>query len=322
MALVLGTKPAERTAAGRTTELVRPLIGLTLIAALAEVTLLRLISRLGVHIPALSWARTLYNAAVAAGEIVFPVATVFAAALLVVLAERLARRAALVTFAILTLLGFEAWLLVTTPDPAASALHAFVLSGALVATLVGAMRTGLPHRPLVFVAFVVAGQCLVEVQSASAHLVALGGRPLPLAWASAGELFFVVALLLLPVLLVAPPWPRQALLAGALATLLTAGMLAGNASTVRILAIWTFGLAMPVLTPLYALAAGTVVATAVALWRAGRTTEACGLALVVLGGFGPPSSYQADLLLAGVVLLAFPQIVERTLPYAARAASR
>ena len=56
-------------------------------------------------------------------------------------------------------------------------------SGALIATLAGAIRTRLPHRQLAFVALVVAGECLVEVQSASAQMVALGGRPLPLAWA-------------------------------------------------------------------------------------------------------------------------------------------
>jgi hypothetical protein len=48
---------------------------------------------------------------------------------------------------------------------------------------------------------------------------------------------------------------------------------------------------------------------------------AAGLALLALGGFDPPSSYQADLLLAGVVLPALPRVGEPTLLYSPRTSS-
>lgn len=299
-----------RSVAGPRSDLLRPLLAVTLIVAGGELALLRLISRIGVHIPAMSWAQSSYNAAVATGNRMFPVATVFAAALLVVLAISVSRRRLLPACAALTLVGYEAWLLLTPDRTATTALHELALAGALLAIAVTAVRERQPNGVLVFVGLVAAAEIAGLVQHASAILMANGGRALPLASTTAGEVLLLAALLLLPVLLAPPAWQRSAIVGGVLVALLVGGAIVGNSSTTRILAIWTFGLSMPAPALLYAAAAGILTATVIALWQAERTAEAAGLVLVVLGGYVPPSSYQANLLLAGMILIALPWVLD------------
>jgi hypothetical protein len=285
-----------------------PLIAATLLAAGTELVLLRLISRIGVHIPALPWLRGMYEAAVTVGTVAFPVATVFAAALLAALALRLAGRAWVAALAVITVLGFQVWLLAAPAGAAGAALHAFLLAGALQAIVLAAALSGRGRGPLIFLGLVAGGQALAAVQTGSAQLATLGGQALPLEIAVLGEPLLLAALLAAPVLLAPPRWQRAAVIGGGVATLVAAGMMLGNGSTARILALWTLGLQMPVPWALYTLATGTLAATAIANWRADRMAMAAGLQLLALGGFAPPSSYQADLMLAGLVLLAFPQI--------------
>jgi hypothetical protein len=306
MAIAIAGRRREAAVEARS-DLVGPLIAATLLAAGTELVLLRLISRIGVHIPALPWLRGMYEAAVAVGNVAFPVATVFAAALLAALALRLAGQARVAALAVITVLGFQVWLLAAPTGAAGAALHAFLLAGALPAIVLAAALTGLGRGPLVFLGLVAGGQALAAAQAGSAQLASLGGQALPLEMAVLGEPLLLVALLAAPALLAPPRWRRAALLGGGGAALVAAGMMLGNGSTARILAIWTFGLQMPAPWALYALATGTLAATAIANWRAGRMAVAAGLLLLALGGFAPPSSYQADLMLAGLVLLAFPE---------------
>lgn len=297
--------------ADRRTEALRPLLAVTLVAAGTELVLLRLISRIGVHIPAMSWARDGYNATVAVGNYAFPLATVFAAALLALLALAIARDRLLPALAALTLLGYEGWLLLTPDRPSSTALHGLVLAGALLAVTAAVVRDRLTWGIMVFAGLVTGAGVLGQVQAASANLAAEGGRALPLGLVTAGEVLLLGALLLLPLLFAPAPWRWSAIAGGIVAALFVAGALAGNGSTTRILAIWTFGLSMPAPALLYAVAAGTLTATAIALWQCGRTAQAAGLVLLALGGYVPPSSYQANLLLAGLLLLAFPWLLER-----------
>jgi hypothetical protein len=310
MAIALAGRRDDAAVEARS-DVLGPLIAATLLAAGTELVLLRLISRIGVHIPALPWLRGMYEAAVAAGNVAFPVATVLAAALLAALALRLAGRARAAALAVITVLGFQVWLLAAPTGAAGAALHAFLLAGALPAIVLAAAPAGLRRGPLVFLGLVAGGQALAAVQAGSAQLASLGGRALPLEVAVLGEPLLLAALLAAPALLAPPRWPRAALIGGGVAALVAAGMMLGNGSTARILAIWTFGVQMPAPWPLYALAAGTLAATAIAHWRAGRIAASAGLLLLALGGFAPPSSYQADLMLAGLVLLAFPQSAAR-----------
>lgn len=310
MALAIAKKQSRTIPiAGHRTDVLRPLLAVTLAAAGAEVVLLRLISRVGVHIPAMSWARDSYTAAVNLGTYAFPMATVFAAALLGVLAFAVARRRLLPAAIILTLLAFEGWLLLTADRPTTAALHELVLAAALLAVAAAAWYEGRARGVLVFAGLIVVSEVAGQVQHATAILTAGGGRALPLGIASAGEVLLLAALIALPLLLAPAAWRRSAVVGGVVAMLLVGGALAGNGSTTRILAIWTFGLSMPAPVVLYALAAGTLTATAIALWQAGRTAEAAGLILLALGGYVPPSSYQANLLLAGIVLIALPWVL-------------
>jgi hypothetical protein len=313
MALAVAeNKPWSSIIADRRSEVLRPLLMVTLIAAGTEVVLLRLISRIGVHIPAMSWARDSYTAAVTVGNRTFPVATIFAAALLAVLALSIARRRLFVACAALTVLGYQVWLLLTPDRPAAVAIHELALAGGLLAVAVAMLREQPAKGMVAFVGLVAVAEFAGQAQHASAILTADGGRALPLAVTSAGEVLLLVALLFLPLLLAPTTWHLSAFMGGVAAAILVAGAIAGNESTARILAIWTFGLSMPAPALLYAIAAGMLTATAIALWQAGRTAQAAGLVLVALGGYVPPSSYQANLLLAGMLLIAFPWVLGDT----------
>lgn len=309
--LVAGERAKRAVAVDLRAQILPPLVAVTLVAAAAELVLLRLTSRIGIHIPAMGWARDGYTVAVNAGNYAFPLAAVFAAGTLAALGLALLRRAPAPAVAALVLLGYQAWLLRAGVGATAVAVHELLLGGCLLAALLQAMREGWRRGPALLLALVVGAEVLGQLQAASANMAAGGGAALPVALVSGGEVVLLAALLLAPLLLAPPAWPRGALAAGVMAALLVGGALAGDASTARILALWTFGLAMPAPVPLYALAAAALTATAVAHVRASTAAVAAGLALVALGGFVPPNSYQADLLLAGVLVLAFPTVLSQ-----------
>lgn len=305
MAIAVAGKRLERAAAVDVpAQVLPPLLTVTLAAATAEVVLLRLISRIGVHIPAMGWARGGYTVAVTVGGYAFPLAAVFAAATLAVLAVAILRRAPLAALPALVLLGFQGWLLGRAADASAVALHELLLGGSLLAILVAAPRRADRRRPLLLLTLIVTAEALGQAQAASVNMAAGGGTALPVSLTAAGEIILLTALLAAPWLLAPPAWPRAALLAGAAFAVLAGGALVANGATTRILALWTFGLAMPAPALLYVLAGAGLTATAVAHLRAGRAMTAAGLTLIVLGGYVPPNSYQADLLLSGVLLLA------------------
>jgi hypothetical protein len=302
---VAGKRIDAKASADQLDQLAPPLLAVTLVTATAELVLLRLVSRIGVHIPAMGWARGGYSVAVSVGNLVFPVAAVFVVALLAMLALTIARRSPLTAAAVLALLAYQVWRLAMGRSEAGVGQFQVLLVAALLFTFVTAVQVHLGRGPLAFLTLVVAGQVLSLVQAAPANLTG-GAATLPLAVAAAGEVLLLAALLLAPVLLSPPSWPRAALVMGLAAVVLTGGALAGNPSTAHILALWTFGVSMPVPALLYVVAAGTLTATALANARAGRGWTAAGIALLALGGYGPPNSYQAGLLLAGVLTLVLP----------------
>ena len=318
---VAGKRIDALLSADQLNQLAPPLLMVTLGAATAELVLLRLVSRIGVHIPAMGWARGSYNVAVDVGNLVFPVAAVFVVALLAVLAPTIARRSPLTAAAVLALLAYQAWLLAVGGGELGVGRFQMLLAATLLLAYVTAVQVHPGRGPLTFLALVVVGQVLSLVQAAPANLVG-GAAELPLAVAAAGEVILLAALLLAPLLLAPPSWPRAALIGGLAAALLTGGALAGNPSTARILALWTFGLSMPAPALLYVIAAGTLTATALANARAGRGWTAAGIALLALGGYAPPNSYQAGLLLAGILVLIMPALFNRHEPRPTRASAK
>ncbi len=296
------------------TQVVAPLVIATLAAAGAELVLLRLISRVGVHIPAAGWARGAYAVAVAFGNLVFPAATVLATGTLVVIGLALLRRWPAAGAVALALPAGQLWLLARGTSAEGVALLEALLAAALL--LMPLLMADAPRGVRLFLGLTALGEALGLVQAAAANLSASGAPRLPLALATGGEVVMLLALLLLPVLVSPPAWGRAALGTGFGATLLIAVALAANGSTTRILALWTFGIAMVAPSPLYGLAAGALAATALAHARGGRPAYAAGLVLIALGGYLPGNSYQAALLLTGVLLLAFPRLLGRPAPRA------
>jgi hypothetical protein len=283
------------------------LVFATLVAAGAELVLLRLISRVGVHIPAAGWARGAYTAAVALGNLVFPAATVLATGTLLVMGLALLRWWPAAGVVALALPAGQLWLLARGTGAEAVALLEALLATALLA--VPFLTASAPRGTRLVLALTAIGETLALVQAAAANLSAQGAPRLPLALATAGEVVMLVALLVLPVLVPPRGWDRAALAAGFGAALLVALVLAANGSTTRILALWTFGIAMVAPSPLYGLAAGALAATVIAHARGGQPAYAAGLTLIALGGYLPGNSYQATLLLAGTILLAFPRLL-------------
>lgn len=296
-----------RTGSAGWPQAVAPLVTATLAAAGAELVLLRLISRVGVHIPAAGWARGAYTVAVALGNLVFPAATVLATGTLVVMGLALLRWWPAAGVIALALPAGQLWLLARGTGAETVALLEVLLAAALLA--VPLLTPGAPRGVRLFLGLIAIGETLALVQAAVANLSAQGAPQLPLALATGGEVVMLLALLLLPVLVSPPAWDRAALVAGFGGALLVALALAANGSTTRILALWTFGIAMVAPSPLYGVAAGALVATMVAHARGGRLAHAAGVALIALGGYLPGNSYQATLLLAGVILLAFPRLL-------------
>lgn len=283
----------------------RPLVAATLVAAGAELVLLRLISRVGVHIPAAGWARGAYTAAVALGNLVFPAATVLATGTLVVMGLALLRPWPAAGVVALALPAGQLWLLAHGTGAEGVALLEALLTIALLS--VPLLMAGAPRGVRLVLGLTAIGETLALVQAAAANLSVYGAPRLSLALTTGGEVVMLLALLLLPVLIPPPAWDRAALAAGFGGALLVALALAANGSTTRILALWTFGIAMVAPSPLYGVAAGVLAATIIAHARNGRSAVAAGLALIALGGYLPGNSYQATLLLAGVLLLAFPR---------------
>lgn len=275
----------------------------TVAAALVELTLLRLLSRVAIHIPDVPALRGVYSAAVQAGTVTFPVAALLAAALVTVAAMAMLPRAPILAIPALALLGAQAALLVAGESALGTAAHQWLLAVALLAVLFYSTS----RRMALFVAGVGVAQAAGLAQAASANLAAEGGWALPLSVAGAGESLLLVTLLAAPVLVGPRRWSRRDVIAGGVVALIGAGMLFGNASTARTLALWTFGLGMPLPALLYAITAGAMAATLIALLRTGAIERAGALTLIVLGGFVPPNSYQAGLLLAGVMLLVLEQ---------------
>ncbi len=101
-------------------------------------------------------------------------------------------------------------------------------------------------------------------------------------------------------------WPsagRFSTAVGVAVTLVAYAAFLGNGSTTRFLLLWNEGLSGIMPSFLYAIAAGCLAGTLVALLRNGNQVAAAGLVLLVTGGIGLYSTYQSGLAIAGMVLL-------------------
>lgn len=98
---------------------------------------------------------------------------------------------------------------------------------------------------------------------------------------------------------------RTATLAGVAVSAVTFAAFLGNGgATARFLLLWNEGLSGAMPSIAYAIAAGCLASTCVALLRARNGLAAAGLVLLLTGGIGLHSTYQSGLALMGMSLLA------------------
>jgi hypothetical protein len=297
------TASASSLEGGPADEIRRWIIAATIAAAGAELLILRVFTRTAIHIPGFADLRMIYVPVSEAGRSAYYVAVVLLTATLVLTVEDLRRRSAIA--ARLGAAGIALFLVVVVMARV-GAVDALTLDAASLAAVLlvapwtlGALdgRSWIPGV-LLMMAFMLSGVgAVTQVLAGSGWM--LGGDT---------RLMFGAEVLALGAAITAPMLvgPVRSLSAFAWGAFLGATTYAGllvNASTVKILLLWNFGLAGYLPSVLYGIAAGSAAYTVLALRATGRRTSALGLALVLMGGIGLHSTYQTGLVLAGFALL-------------------
>ncbi|MEE9277289.1 MAG: hypothetical protein V3V06_02660, partial [Dehalococcoidia bacterium] len=285
--------------------------------AAAEFLLLRLFTRTAIHIPGIAQLSGPYTALAESGRYAYYVGTVFLVVLLIALAAALLRHG---TFhGVAGAAGLFAFIIGAAGSRAGvvdDTTLAVISVSAVVALSIWAARA--LSRPAGVVVVLFAAAFVLAAIFAIAQSVWPSGPPVLrdsslLVAAEALALFFAVASPLL-----APRRnDRWALVAAGAMGVAIFAALTGTPATVKILALWSFGLAGYFPAVLYALGAGAVTYSLVAMFRAGHLAEAAGLTLLVLGGIGLQSTYQTGLGIVGLAVIG--QAVGLKTPSASRA---
>jgi hypothetical protein len=275
----------------------------TMLAALAELVLLRTATRTAIHIPGIDRVAIGFRAVAEAGRLGYYLAVVLLTAALGAMVVALHRAghdlpAAAVGFVLATAVaGRVGWAGAEVLDLAAVV--------AVAALAVGVARR-LP-RPvgLAVLLYAVAFALIGWPQGVDSAAVA-------------GEAAAVAAMISLglPALRGADRLIVGTAVAVASATLV--GLVVSPA-TPKILLLWNAGLTGVLPAAVYALAFGAVAAAIVRLWRAGRAWTAVALCLLVEAGVGFHSTYQSGLAILGLAVLTLdlPDVGPRALPAAA-----
>lgn len=286
----------------------------TALAAGVELVILRIFTRTAIHIPGFADLRSVYVPISEVGRYAFYLAVVLLLVTLILIVENLYRRSAVAARA-----GAAgvALFLIAAAIARMGEVDGMTLDGATLAALLllapwalgGAHRRSRFPTILLVTAFVFSG-LVATVQALAGSGQMLGGGT----WlALAGEAIAVGAAAATP-LLVGRVRSRPALAWGTAVGGATYAGLLVNASTVKILLLWNFGLAGYLPSVLYGIAAGGVTYTIVALRATGRRTSAVGIALLFMGGIGLHSTYQSGLVLAGFASLGAADLFDRGRP--------
>ena len=295
----------------------RQLIVILLIAVLAETLLLRLVTRVGVHLPKDGAVSDAFQAASFLGSLAFNFASLLAIALVVLVLGSMMLRAgsplgrsavALLSVAMLSGLALS----LATDEPAADAVF-----GVAAALLTGIVFLSAAGEKRVTPAAGVAVALMVGAYFSYQYYVLsylfyriLDYAAVPPASMAVLRLGEVLALIAAAAVFWAWGLPRwrwvgSAGLAGVAAVLFALTLASMSpVSTMAILALWTTGLSLFLPFPIYLLAMGLYMLTLVACWRSGDGFwMAAGLLLVLLAGYMAESTYHHLLLLAGVAFL-------------------
>ena len=304
--------PLDSLAAG-----FRPLT-ITLIAAvLAETLLLRIVVRVGVHVPKHDVFTGLFEMASTFGSLAFNFASVLALILLtlvltfMIASKRSRAFSPLIAFLSVALfLGLFLTLVTNTPE--ADALFGVAAALLAITILIAAVRTSdLTPAVAIALGLIVAAYLSYEyytlsyvfyrildyaaIPPLSLDALRLGEA---LAMVAAGAVFFAWGL---------PRWGTigragAAVVAVVLLTLTVAGL--SPVSTMAILALWTTGISLFLPFPIYLLALALFLLTIVACFRDRDGSRiAAGLLLVLLAGYMAESTYQHLLFLLGIFFL-------------------
>lgn len=268
----------------------------TAAVAVAELTMLRVFTRTAIHIPGAGDAGPGLSLVGELGRLAYYLTIVLLIATIVLVAHRLrahasgAATAALVGIAALVAVALGVRVGVVADDPATCGMIVAVLAVGAAAATTLERRARLPVL-LFTTAFVLRG------------LDALGAAPGTHAGANvAAEVLVLGAVGSL--LWAVPGRPdRRSVIIGAIVGAVTIGAFASNATTPRILLLWTFGVPGAFPGAVYGVALGVLVT--VLLWgrRVGGSERAIALVLVACGGIGLHSTYQSALVVVGLALL-------------------
>jgi hypothetical protein len=299
-------------------DVLRQLAGLLVGAAVAETLFLRLATRVGVHLPKGESARAGIHVASLVGTLALNFAAVLSVGFVVVLLALLvfrvetgAARLALAALSAGMLWGLGSTL--TTDSLMGNALFGLTMTLLVVWAGFGVARhTGLPLDARVAIGLMVVAYVCYQYY-ALAHLFyrALDYStvpPLAVPMLRLGEGLVVVASAAVFWAWGARRW-QQAGVAGmsftAVAVFVVAAGSLAPAATTSILALWTTGLSLFLPLPLYLLALGLYLLTAVACLRNAKDFWAgAGLLLLLLAGYMPEATYDHLLVLLGVAFVA------------------
>ncbi len=297
--------------------LYRQLAAALLAAALLETVLLRLVTRVGVHLPKDEAVAGAFQVASFLGSLAFNFASLLAIGLAVLLLGSLALRIesgvgrlalAALSLAMLAGLGLS----LATGAPEADALFGLAITllvGVLGLVLVRREATPLPGR-VALVLMVAAYFCYQYYTLAHLSYRLLDYSTLPpltmaalrlgegLVVAAGGAVFWAWGV---------GRWRRLGPIGLGLVVLLVLVVALSSlspASTMSILALWTTGLSLFLPFPVYLLSLGLFLVTLVACWRSGDAFwTTAGLLLLLLAGYMPEATYHHLLLLLGIAFL-------------------
>ena len=297
--------------------LVRQLAAALLAAALLELVFLRLITRIGVHLPREEAVSGGIRAASFFGSLAFNFGSILAIALVVLLLGSTVLRInhGIVRLLLATLsaamLGGLA-LSLATGSATADAL--FGLTATLLVGLLGlalVRHEGLSRQARLALALIVFAYFCYQYYTLAHLFYRLldypSLPPMSVPVLRLGEGLVVVAGGAVFWAWGAERWRRAGLAGIALVVvlLLAVGLSSASpASTMSILALWTTGLSLFLPLPFYLLSLGLYLLTLIACWRSGDASWiGAGLLLVLLAGYMPEATYHHLLLLLGVVFL-------------------
>lgn len=274
-------------------------------AAAIELLLLRIFTRTAIHIPALQALAGPYEAFSLAARYAY-----FVALVLLMLA--------------LPLAGIALWRENDLPArSAACAIAAFgaaatiaratagpqLLADAVTVGAVAGIATAAAARTERRLGFALMGFAAAFIMTGSHTLLQTAsgtGGP-----SYDGRLFLDGGELAAVAFALAAPWAlrvhpgRRVIVAASGVSLLTFALLLRGEATTKVLLLWNEGVAGTYPSVVYALAAGTVVATLLGLYSRQTRLQGVGFALLMIGGFGLHSTYQTGLVITGMAVIMF-----------------